>query len=165
MENSSSSSPEAAVAGSQASAPATPRAVEYVGFWKRFVAFLIDTFILLIICLPLLFAIYGREYFDSERQGVAGFWDVVINFVLPAIAAIVFWRYRGATPGKMAISAKIVSAKTLQPPSTGALVVRYFAYLVSALPLMLGFLWIAVDRKKQGFHDKIAGTVVIYDED
>lgn len=156
MASSSSSSPEPLPGGS---------APEYVGFWKRFVAFLIDTFILLVIGVPLLLAIYGRVYFASERQGFAGFWDFMINVVLPALAAILFWRYRGATPGKMAISAKIVDQRSGGAPTTGRLVVRYFAYIVSALPLMLGFAWIAVDRRKQGFHDKIAGTVVVYDDD
>lgn len=158
MENSSSSSPSAA---------ALPgAAVEYVGFWKRFVAFLIDSFILLVITVPLILAIYGTDYGTHTRGRVfAGLWDFLIQFVLPAVAVIVFWRYRGATPGKMAISAKIVDAKSGQAPSTGALVVRYFAYLVSMLPLMLGFIWIGIDRRKQGFHDKIAGTVVVYDED
>lgn len=154
MESSSSGSPEA---------PAKP--VEYVGFWKRVVAFLIDTLIVLVVTVPLVLAIYGRGY--GERAGglFAGFWDFVIQVVLPAVAVIVFWRYRGATPGKMAISAKIVDAETLAAPSTGRLVARYFAYIVSTLPLFIGFLWIGVDRRKQGFHDKIAGTVVVYDDD
>ena len=159
MENSSSSLPSAAAPGGGAGP------VEHVGFWKRVVAFFIDTFILLVVCVPLLLAIYGREYFNPGRSGMAGIWDFVINVLLPAAAALLFWRYRGATPGKMAISAKIVDARTGAAPSTGSLVVRYFAYIVSALPLMAGFLWIAFDRRKQGFHDKIAGTVVIYDED
>jgi uncharacterized RDD family membrane protein YckC len=155
LASSSSGLPEASAAGP----------VEYVGFWKRFVAAVIDSFILVVVCVPLLLAIYGRTYFDPTRQGTAGFWDFLINVVLPAAAAIAFWRYRGATPGKMAISARVVDAKTHGAPSTGALVVRYFAYLVSMLPLMLGFAWIGIDRRKQGFHDKIAGTVVIYEED
>lgn len=157
MENSSSSSP---------SAPPPARSPEYVGFWKRFVAFLIDSFILLVITVPLLIAVYGTDYAArTEGRVFAGLWDFLIQFVLPAIAVVVFWRYRGATPGKMAISARIVDAKTGAAPSTGALVVRYFAYLVSMLPLMIGFAWIGIDRRKQGFHDKIAGTVVVYDED
>ena len=158
MENSSSSSPSAA-------AP-SGAALEYVGFWKRLVAVLIDSFILLVITVPLLIAIYGKEYAErAQGHAFAGLWYFLIQVVLPAIAVIVFWRYRGATPGKMAISAKIVDARTGAAPSTGALVVRYFAYLVSALPLMLGFIWVGIDRRKQGFHDKIAGTVVVYDED
>ena len=143
----------------------TPRP-RYVGFWKRFVATLIDTCILLLIIAPLLLAIYGRDYLALAQQGgFAGFWDFMIQVVLPAIAVIAFWKYRGATPGKMAISARIVDATTGQAPSTGKLVVRYFAYLVSILPLGLGFLWVAIDRRKQGFHDKIANTVVVNDDD
>ena len=156
MANSSSSSPEPAAGN-----------LEYVGFWKRLVAFLIDVFILTVITVPLLLAIYGRSYIKlaQEGGGIAGVWDFLIQYVLPTIAVIVFWRYRGATPGKMAISAKIVDAKTGGPASTGRLVVRYFAYLVSMLPLFLGFVWIAIDKRKQGFHDKIAGTLVVYDND
>jgi uncharacterized RDD family membrane protein YckC len=159
LENSSSSSPEAPP-------PAALPALEYVGFWKRLIACLIDVFILTVISVPLLLAIYGRSYLRlvHETGGIAGFWDFMIQYVLPTIAVIVFWRYRGATPGKMAISAKIVDAKTGGRPSTGRLVVRYFAYIVSTLPLFLGFIWIGIDRRKQGFHDKIAGTVVVYED-
>ena len=39
---------------------------------------------------------------------------------------------------------------------------RYLSYIVSLLPLCLGFLWVARDARKQGFHDKIAKTVVLY---
>lgn len=144
---------------------AAPPRLEHVGFWKRLLAFLIDVLILVVVSVPLLLAIYGRAYLERARAegGLAGFWDFVIRWVLPAIAVILFWRYRGATPGKMAISAKIVDAKTGGPASTGKLVRRYFAYLVSfPLTLGLGFIWIGIDRRKQGFHDKIAGTVVIY---
>ena len=156
MENSSSSSPEPAAGN-----------LEYVGFWKRLIACLIDVFILTVITVPLLLAIYGRSYIKlvQEGGGIAGVWDFLIQYVLPTIAVIVFWRYRGATPGKMAISARIVDAKTGGRPSTARLVVRYFAYIVSTLPLFLGFIWIGIDKRKQAFHDKIAGTVVVYDND
>ena len=80
---------------------------------------------------------------------------------MPAIAIILFWIYRAATPGKMAISAKIVDVQTGGQPSTGQLVGRYFAYFISALPLGLGIFWVAFDKKKQGWHDKLAGTVVV----
>jgi uncharacterized RDD family membrane protein YckC len=45
------------------------------------------------------------------------------------------------------------------------LVIRLLCYFVSALPFYLGFLWAAFDRRKQGWHDKIAGTVVIQEPD
>ena len=80
---------------------------------------------------------------------------------MPAIAVILFWIYRQATPGKMAIGAKIVDAKTGGKPSTGQLIGRYLAYYVSIIPLFLGIIWVGIDARKQGFHDKLAGTLVI----
>lgn len=127
------------------------------------VASVIDMLIMLIVVVPLLLAIYGRAYL--QQMGLAGFWDFVIQVVLPAVATVLFWRYRGATPGKMAVSARIVDATTGGPPSTARLIGRYFGYIVSTLPLFLGFIWIAIDRRKQGFHDKLANTVVVYDDD
>jgi uncharacterized RDD family membrane protein YckC len=69
--------------------------------------------------------------------------------------------YRQATPGKMAIGAKIVDAKTLGKPSTGQLIGRYFAYYLSSIVLLLGFIWVGFDARKQGWHDKLAGTLVV----
>lgn len=135
----------------------------YVGFWMRVVAAVIDSLILVVVIVPLMIAIVGWEALAAGvGGGVAGF---VLQYLLPAIAVIVFWRYRGATPGKMLISARIVDATTLAAPSTGKLVGRYFAYIVSTIPLCLGFLWIAFDARKQGWHDKLAGTVVVFDDD
>ena len=154
------------MASSSSSSPEAPARIEYVGFWKRIAATLIDTLILLVVIVPALIAIYGQEYLERAQDSMfAGLWDFLLQVVVPAVAVILFWKYRGATPGKMAISAKIVDAQTGARPATGKLVLRYFAYLASTLPLLVGFVWIAIDRRKQGFHDKIAGTLVIYDDD
>jgi uncharacterized RDD family membrane protein YckC len=141
------------------------QAPRYVGFWTRLLAFLIDSLILLTVIALIVVAVYGREYVHLAREGQTVLFDLVVQVLLPAVAAILFWRYRGATPGKMLLSARIVDAGTLGTPSTGKLVGRYFAYIVSMIPLFLGFLWIAFDKRKQGWHDKLAGTVVIYDEE
>ena len=155
--------------------------VAYVGFHKRLVATMIDVAIMLAVCMPLLWAVYGNEYFtrmepvardmaagaaiDPAKMPAvfAGPADFVIQVVLPVIALFVFWRYRSATPGKMIVHAKIADAGTLGPPSNMQLVIRFFAYLVAMIPLFLGFFWIAFDERKQGWHDKIARTVVISD--
>ena len=136
---------------------------EYVGFWARVGAAIIDTILFLIICAPLVTMIYGRDYWlDPARVGfIAGPADFVINWLFPAVAVILFWIYRQATPGKMAIGARIVDAKTLGKPSTGQLIGRYLGYYVSIIPLMLGIIWVGIDGRKQGFHDKLAGTLVI----
>jgi uncharacterized RDD family membrane protein YckC len=134
--------------------------VEYVGFWPRLGATIIDSILVIVICYPLLTLIYGKQYWSSTAlvQGPA---DLLLNWVLPAIAVVLFWVYRQATPGKMAIKARIVDARTGGRPSTAQLIGRYFAYYLSAIPLMLGFLWIAFDARKQGWHDRLANTVVV----
>ena len=133
----------------------------YVGFWQRLAAFLIDWLVVFVVYGPLVVMAFGSEYFSLEMPR---YWDAATGLVI-AVGTLLFWRYQGATPGKIAIAARIVDAETRGSPSTARLVVRLFAYIVSALPLCLGFLWIAFDRRKQGWHDKIAGTVVIPDDE
>lgn len=134
--------------------------LEYVGFWARVGASIIDTVLMLVICLPLVHWIYGEQYWMSGKW-VNGPADFLITWVAPAVAVVLFWIYRQATPGKMAISAKIVDATTGGKPSTGQLIGRYLAYYLSTIPFFLGFIWVAFDARKQGWHDKLAGTLVI----
>ena len=143
---------------------AISREPQYVGFWKRVLATLIDSVILVVFIGLIAVAFYGREYLRLSSEGKTVIFDLVVQGLLPALAVIFFWRYRSATPGKMLISARIADADTLGTPSTGKLIGRYFAYIVSCF-FMLGFIWVAFDKRKQGWHDKLAGTVVIYDED
>lgn len=136
--------------------------IEYAGFWLRFGAAIIDTILILVISFPLLIAIYGWEYFGTENTGwIAGPADFLISWVLPAVATILFWMYRQATPGKMLLSVRIQDANTGAKLSLGQSVGRYLGYFVSTIPLGLGLIWVAFDKKKQGWHDKLAHTVVV----
>ena len=165
-----------------------PREPEYVGFWKRFLAFLIDSLVFSLIFSPVMIALYGGGYFDRLNAELAALLvssgdpnadalrmlevlgrrdsalmalgDIRVQIGI-VVATILFWRFRGATPGKMLVKAKIVTAEGLAQPSTGRLIGRFFAYMVSIIPAFLGFVWIGIDKRKQGWHDKLAGTVVI----
>ena len=140
----------------------------YAGFWSRAGATIIDSVLLLVVTAPILISIYGVDYYDLDidpdapiRPIVQGPADFAVSFVLPAIAIILFWMRWQATPGKMVISARVVDARTGGNPSTAQCIGRYLAYFPSALMLGIGFLWVAFDKRKQGWHDKLAGTVVI----
>lgn len=141
-------------------AKTAPLELQYVGFWLRAWATLLDLLLFSLWTLPLMYAVYGDALW-TDPQPVMGAADVVINWVLPTVAVITFWRKQQATLGKMAIGARIVDARTGQTPSTRQDIVRYGGYLLSLLPLGLGYWWIAFDSRKQGFHDKLAGTVVV----
>ena len=134
--------------------------VEYAGFWIRTGASLIDTILMMVIIVPMLTIIYGKGYWSSEAVFL-GVWDLLFNYILPAIVVIVFWIVKSATPGKILLELSIVDAETGGKPSNGQLIGRYFAYYISLLPLMLGFIWVGFDKRKQGWHDKLAGTVVV----
>jgi uncharacterized RDD family membrane protein YckC len=140
---------------------------EYVGFWRRLAASIIDIIILIAIIAPIEIAIFGRNYLALAMQGKTLAIDILVQLVLPLVATILLWRYRSATPGLMLMSAKIVDAATLAPASIRKLVVRavvLVAMWILFIPLV-GVLWIAFDKRKQGWHDKLAGTLVIRDEE
>ncbi len=134
--------------------------LEYAGFWIRTWAALIDSVLLCVVLFPVLTAVYGWAYWDSAKlvQGPA---DFLFSWVVPAAVVLAFWIAKQATPGKMAVATRIVDARTGADPSASQLVIRYLGYYLSMIPLFLGYFWIAFDRRKQGWHDKLAGTVVV----
>lgn len=134
--------------------------LKYAGFWIRLWATVIDMVLFLIISIPIGLILSGdmNDVIGPGANGPPGF---LLGWVFPAIATIAFWASKGATPGKMAIGARILNAQTGEPPSTGQCVGRYFACFISFLPLFLGALWIGWDARKQGWHDNLDGTVVV----
>lgn len=157
--------------------------VRYAGFWLRSAAAVIDSVLVTVIIVPLLLAAYGRGYFrpfidfhsnqddllvrlmtlaDAMEQPMySAPANYLIQYLVPAVAIVLFWMARQATPGKMVLGMKIADAKTLGPPTRTQDVLRYLGYYVSMLGMFLGFIWVALDARKQGWHDKIARTVVI----
>ena len=81
--------------------------------------------------------------------------------ILPFVLTILFWVYKAATPGKMAVDSKVLDAKTGDKPTVGQSIIRYIGYYISALPLGLGYFWALFDEKNRTWHDLIAGTVVV----
>jgi len=138
----------------------TKQEIEYVGFWARAWAAVLDGVCYFLVIVPVLYTIHGRDYFkcDILKRGPL---DFLNSIVLPSFVIILFWFLCSATPGKMAISARIVDAKTGGKPKFRQFVIRYLGYYVSILFLGLGFFRIAFNSRKQGWHDEFAGTVVV----
>lgn len=139
----------------------------YVGFWYRVFASLVDTLLFSILMGVILVIVYGQDYAASWEYVYAeddrgDLVDFLVSWLLPAVLTMLFWEYKLATPGKMLIAAKIVDARTGGRPTVRQWIIRYVGYFVSGLPLGLGFLWVAFDPKKQGWHDKLANTVVVF---
>jgi len=140
--------------------------LHYAGFWRRFLAMLLDSALYTALILPVLLLIYGPGYLrwwldDSSELVSYGVVDLLITYVLPFVVVIVCWRRWQATPGKLLLDCRVVDARTLQPLSLRQATIRALGYILSALPLYLGFVWAAIDKRKQALHDKLAGSVVI----
>ena len=134
--------------------------VQYAGFGSRFLAFLLDSLIQLLVLVPLFVLLFGRDVLSDPRvmDNPLGY---TLNYGLPLLYVVLCWKYKSATPGKYMMGMSIVDAHTGGRPPTGMLVLRYLGYYLCVLTLFIGFIWIAFDKRKQGFHDKLAGTVVV----
>lgn len=147
----------------------------YAGFWIRVGANLIDLIILIIVyifsywLLTLVFSdllsssLYYMDIDKNIRQGNSflKLWDVLFQNILPFIATIWFWLKFQATPGKMATNLRLVDSQTGKTLSKKQSIGRYFAQIISLVPFGVGYFWIALDKRNQSWHDKLAGTVVI----
>ena len=132
----------------------------YAGFWIRLWASVIDSVLIALVIAPPIYLIYGKDYLSQERL-IAGPGDFLLTWVFPAIAVTLFWIYKSATPGKMMMKIKVIDARTGGAPTAGQAIVRYLGYYLSMIPLFLGFIWVVFDERKQGWHDKIARTLVV----
>jgi uncharacterized RDD family membrane protein YckC len=145
-------------------------AVKYAGFWIRLGAYLID-FVILNILAGVAGAIIGVVLVLSGNiDADAGSGADPVTRALPAVVGLglgllyyIFfpsgaWQ---ATPGKRICGIHIIRADGGRV--TGLLGLgRYLAYIVSGLPLGLGFLMIGWNEEKKGLHDMMCGTRVVY---
>ena len=134
--------------------------MQYAGFWIRAAASIIDTIWQLVLLGGLGWVLFG-EAIMAEDPFTGGPAMLLFQYVLPAIIIIGFWTYYSATPGKMLFGLKVVRASDGSNIGIGRGIGRYLGYMLSTIVLFLGFIWIGFDKRKQGWHDKLAGTVVV----
>jgi uncharacterized RDD family membrane protein YckC len=151
--------------------------VKYASFFMRIIASVIDSILSLVITIPFMmiigtiFDLSQPESLDIQAQQMTQEELLIIlqghlaSFLLEmtviAVVIVIFWVSKGGTPGKTLLGMQIVDAKTLQKPTLSQSIIRYLGYFLSVIPCLLGFIWIYYDKRGQGFHDKLAKTVVI----
>jgi len=85
----------------------------------------------------------------------------LLEILCIALYTLPFWFRFSATPGKMLFRLEIRDATTGARMTRRQSVIRFLGYIVSTLPMSLGFIWVGINKKRRGFHDLIAGTVVV----
>jgi len=147
--------------------------IQVIGFGRRLVASLIDmlvvgflTFILVVaLSLAILLIDIFTAYKYPDREFPVDTMTLWLGLIVSVVYFVGYWAKSGQTFGKTVMGIRIVSADGT-PLSWGKAFLRYIGYIVSGIVLSLGFLWLAFDSKRQGWHDKIAGTYVLMgDED
>jgi uncharacterized RDD family membrane protein YckC len=149
----------------------------YAGFWLRVVAAIIDGVLISIVMWVVSLALNAGMMMDAAQMGgqmteeqalaiaAAAMRNSVILFVVSLVIGIVYYcgmesSARQATLGKMAVGVKVTD-EAGNRISFGRAVGRYFAKFASTIILLIGFLMVAFTEKKQGLHDKLAGTLVV----
>ncbi|HEY1161904.1 MAG TPA: RDD family protein [Candidatus Dormibacteraeota bacterium] len=133
----------------------------YGGFWIRVVAYIIDAIILGIIG-GILSVPLGVSYSDmSSLSSPAARTSNGIDLVLSLVYFVGLWTYMGGSIGQRIFGMRVVDATTGQPVGLGKAVIRWLGLLLSFFVCGIGVIWVAFDARKQGWMDKIAGTVVV----
>jgi uncharacterized RDD family membrane protein YckC len=143
---------------------------EFAEFGPRLLAYVIDGLIITaaVIVAVLILAIPFAGMIGSGSQSrltgpVAGF--VVLVVLVVAVITLgyfpYFWTRSGSTPGMRMMGLKVVRDVDGGPLSTGQAIIRLIGYWVSSAVLYLGFIWVLIDKRRRGWHDLIAGTVVV----
>ncbi len=142
-------------------APTAAPDVRPVGFLARVVAEVVD----LAVSWSAFFIVAIAAWTALEDVGLAGGLVFGVGIGAAWLVFVAYWILLHAhgrqTVGKLLIGAVVVHADDLRAIGIGRSAGRLVAELASALPLNLGYLWVAWDARKQGFHDKIAQTLVV----
>ncbi len=141
---------------------------EYMGFWIRVAASLIDGAVLYFANILLTSLFMGSLFLNPDS--ISDNPDSLISRMLPmySIMIAINWLYYAlmessanqGTLGKMAVGIKVCDMQG-ERISFGQATGRYFAKILSSLILLIGYIMVAFTEKKQGLHDMIAGTLVV----
>src|ERR1051326_9201976 len=143
--------------------------IPYAGFLIRFVGVIIDNVLVFVvtvavtIVLAILIGFLARftgSVPDYSPGGPLTYLGYLVQFTI-SIGYFIYGWGMGSTWGQRFFRLAVLDAVTGQPIGFGRAALRYLGYVVSVLPCYIGLIWAAFDPKKQGWHDKIASSVVI----
>jgi uncharacterized RDD family membrane protein YckC len=146
----------------------------YAGFFSRLAAYLLDraiisgiTFAILAVIQYLFTLFQIDQWLESPDQEmmistvlILLFSTIGIHLVVSATYDVGFWVLSGQTPGKRVLGVRVMRTDGRRV-TLGKGILRWVGYWISAIGF-LGYFWILLDNRRQGFHDKLAGTIVTY---
>ncbi len=146
--------------------PGPAPGVRFAGHGPRLIAYILDTIIIGLIIVALSIVL-GLVMAGGAAAGSGG---ILISGVVLWFAAIFivslayfpwFWARGGQTPGMKMFRLRVVRDADGGPISGAAAILRLLGFWVNSAVFYIGFIWVFVDKRRRGWHDLIAGTVVI----
>lgn len=153
----------------------------YAGFVTRFIAFTIDLLIVVVVQVAILLFVrvvlnffglddLARAIFEPAEAPDSSLFVTILRWIIAvlgsavvfAIYVVTFWLLVDKTLGQALLGLRVLRSNG-RPITFVPAVKRLLGYYVSFFALCIGFLWILIDDRRQGWHDKIADTVVVYD--
>ncbi len=179
------------VANHEVKGPTVAVPLTYASFHRRLFSMTIDIVAIYIIMTPVLGLLYAikikglswydiighiQQYMSEDSQ--KNFSDLlqyikdnklifryliiqVINAVAISLMILPLWLFKGMTPGKFITNTVLVNQADLKLPNLKQCLVRMFVFMLSIIPLGLGFIAIALNSKRRALYDMAAGTVVV----
>ena len=138
--------------------------VVYAGFWVRTLAWILDAIVLAVITAvlgPLVGTGGGID--PATGQFEINYGANAIGGLIGLIYFVAFWTLRGQTPGMIPFNMRVARVADGSRPDWVYSLLRYVGLIISFVVLFIGVIWVAFDARKQGWHDKIASTVVVRD--
>jgi uncharacterized RDD family membrane protein YckC len=134
----------------------------YAGFWVRLAAWIVDGIVLAVITTALAPLLGGATLAQTGPNLFAiDLWGNALTSLVGLVYFVGFWSWRGQTPGKMLLNQQVVRAEDGGRIDVVQALLRYVGLIISFFVFFLGVIWIGFDGRKQGWHDKMAKTVVI----
>ena len=143
--------------------------MQYAGFWRRFVAAIIDAILgsilagIACVLMALIVFAAGRAAGAPEERVMAATYIAVMTVGIPfyyLYHAVFESSARGATPGKMALGIAVTDTEGGRI-GFGRAFARNVAKVASYMILMIGFLMAAFTERKQALHDLMTGCLVV----
>jgi len=137
--------------------------LDLAGVGQRLASYLMDGVVLSVIYIALMF-LFGVQIEEVAIAGGDFSTTFSAAYVLMAAIAIGYYTYffgKGQTPGMKLVEIKLIRTDGFHPVGYKKGFFRWVGMEISGMVLLLGYIWILIDKKKQGWHDKIAGTYVV----
>lgn len=136
------------------------------GFVTRLLAFALDLVVVAgILSLGGWIAVLIDDMIERVGLSPSVHIATIYVFMIPGIIVlyfVMFWALTGRTIGKWFLGLKVVGADG-RPPTIGRSIIRALGYGLSTLAFWVGYIWVLVDDERQGWHDHMAKTWVVYD--